>query len=185
MSCIIDNGLLLGCSSIGGVEKVWIGTYDGTVTYDTTTDPDGVITALIDNDNALNIYNFEQDIEYAGLEQTGNFSRENGTVFYESVLSVKFIELDAKLRNTILALGRAPVYAVVKSNAGHFYILGVESAGRATEGVASLGIAQGDMNGATLSFTFRSKGGAYLIDESLLNFDGTPDPTKITVEDTV
>lgn len=185
MSCIIDNGLALGCATTGGIEKVWIGTYDGTVTYDNTTDPDGVITALINNDNALNIYNFEQDMEYAGLEQTGNFSRENGTVFYESVLSTKFIELDAKLRNTILALAKAPVYAVVKSNAGHYYILGVESAGRASEGVASLGILNGDMNGATLSFTWKSKGGAYLIDEEVLNFTGTPDPTKITVEDTV
>jgi hypothetical protein len=115
----------------------------------------------------------EQDIEFAGLEQTGQFSRENGSVFYQSVLSVKFIELDKELRNLVLALGKAPVYAVIKSNAGQVYILGVESAGRATEGVASLGVAQGDLNGATLSFTFSSANGAYLMDEAVLGTDIT------------
>lgn len=165
MSCIIDNGFALGCNSIGGIEKVYIGTYSAaTYTYDAT----NIVTGVTGADT---VYLFEQDIEFAGLEQTGQFSRENGTVFYESVLSTKFIELDAALRNTILALGKAPVYAVVKSNAGAYYILGVESAGRATEGTASLGVAQGDMNGATLSFTFKSQNGAYLLDSAVLGTD--------------
>jgi hypothetical protein len=163
MSCIIDNGFTLGCNSIGGVEKVWIGTYTADATY--SLDANSVITGVTSGGT---VYLFEQDIEFAGLTQTGQFSRENGTVFYESVLSTKFIELDADLRNTVLALGKAPVFAVVKSNAGAFYLLGVESAGRATEGTASLGVAQGDMNGATLSFTWKSQNGAYLMNSTVL-----------------
>jgi hypothetical protein len=168
MSCIIDNGYTLGCNTIGGVEKVWIGTYDADSAY--AFDADNVITGVT---SGTTVYLFEQDMEFAGLIQTGQFSRENGTVFYESVLSVKFTNLDADLRNTILALGKAPVVAAVKSNAGLFYYLGVETAGRATEGTASLGVAMGDMNGATLSFTFRSANGAYLIEESVLGTDIT------------
>ena len=168
MACIIDNGYSLDCNSIGGVELVYIGTYASDATY--ALDANDIITGVTDGGT---VYNFEQDIEFAGLEQTGNFSRENGTVFYESVLSVKFIELDAALRNTVLALGKAPVFAVVKSNAGHHYLLGLESAGRATEGTASLGVAQGDMNGATLSFTWKSQNGAYLLDSSVLGGDIT------------
>lgn len=166
MSCIIDNGYTLGCNSIGGVEKVWLGTYNSGVVY--SFDADNVVTGATTGGT---VYLFEQDIEFAGLTQTGQFSRENGTVFYESVLSVKFIELDKDLRNTILALGKAPVFACVKSNAGHYYILGVENAGRATEGTASLGVAQGDMNGATLSFTWKSANGAYLIDSTVIGTD--------------
>lgn len=173
MSCVIDNGFALGCNSIGGVEKVWIGTYDSDSTY--TTDADNVVTAVT---NGGTVYLFEQDIEFAGLEQTGQFSRENGTVFFESVLTTKFIELDAALRNTVLALAKAPLFAVVKSNAGHYYLLGVESAGRATEGVASLGVAQGDMNGATLSFTWKSANGAYLMESSVLGTDITVGTTS-------
>jgi hypothetical protein len=169
MSCIINQGYTLGCNSIGGVKKVWIGTYSASTTY--TLNSTNVVTGVT---SANTVYLFQQDIEFAGLNQTGQFSRENGTVFYESVLSVKFIELTAALRNTILALGTAPIYALVESNDGLFYVLGVESAGRATEGVASLGTAMGDMNGATMSFTFKSANGAYLINGSLIG-------TSITV----
>ena len=102
MSCIIDNGYTLGCSSIGGVEKVWIGTYSATQAY--AYDALNVITAVT---SGVTVYLMEQDMEFAGLNQTGTFSRENGTVFYESVLSVKFIELTAELRNLVIALGRA------------------------------------------------------------------------------
>mgnify|MGYP000421590445 CR=1 FL=1 len=166
MACIIDNGYTLGCASIGGVERVWIGTYDADTTY--TYDVDNVVTGVT---GANNVYLFEQDMEYAGLNQTGVYTRENGTVHYESVLSLKFIELDKDLRNTIVALGKAPIYAVIQSNAGHYYILGVETAGRATNGVASVGVAMSDLNGATMEFTFKSIDGAFLIDGALIGTD--------------
>lgn len=163
MSCIIDMGYTLGCNTIGGVERVWIGTYDAAQAY--TYDVDNVVTGIT---SGVTIYLMEQDIEFAGLNQTGNFSRENGSVFYESVLSVKFIELTAELRNLVVALGRAPIFAVVKSNAGGYYACGVESAGRATSGVASLGVAQGDLNGATFEITWRTPNGVFLMDEALV-----------------
>jgi hypothetical protein len=165
-NCIIDGGYTLGCSSIGGVEKVWIGTYSPSQNY--TLDIDNVITAVT---SGQTVYLMEQDMEYAGLNQTGTFSRENGTVFYESVLSLKFIELSAELRNLIVALGRAPLFAVVKSNAGAYYLCGLESAGRATAGVASLGIAQGDLNGATLEVTWKTPNGVFLLDAGVLGTD--------------
>jgi len=163
MSCIIDEGYTLGCSSIGGVEKVWIGTYSADQAY--VYDVLNVISAVT---SGVTVYLMEQDMEFAGLNQTGQFSRENGTVFYESVLSVKFIELTAELRNLVIALGRAPIFAVVKSNAGEYYACGVESAGRATAGVASLGIAQGDLNGATFEITWKTPNGVYLLDPTVL-----------------
>jgi hypothetical protein len=162
-NCIIDNGYTLGCASIGGVEKLWIGTWSSDATY--TMDADSVITGVT---SGSTVYLLEQDMEFCGLNQNGVFTRENGSVHYESILSAKFTNLDADLRNTILALGKAPVVAVVKSNAGLHYIAGVETAGRATAGVSSLGVAMSDLNGATLEFTFKSANGIYLIDGALL-----------------
>ena len=162
-NCILDQGFALGCNVVGGVEKVWIGTYDADSTF--ALSPSNIITGIT---NGVTIYAMEQDIEFAGLNQTGTFSRENGTVFYDSALSVKFIHLDADLRNLLVALGRAPLVAVVKSNEGDYYYCGLESAGRATEGVASLGTALGDMNGATFTITWKSANGVFLIDETLV-----------------
>lgn len=181
MACVINNGINLGCATVGGIKTVYIGTFDPDVTY--TIDADSIITALNDNPNSVSVYNFQQDDEYAGVEQTTQVSRENGTVFLETVLSVKFIELDAALRNQALALSKAPIFAVVEANTGQHYLLGYENAGRLTEGALSLGTAFGDMNGATLSFTFKSQNGVYLMDSTVLN-TGVADPTKIQVNAT-
>jgi hypothetical protein len=166
MSCIIDQGWTLGCNTIGGVEKMWIGTWSADATYQY--DANNIVTGVT---SGVTVYEMEGDIEFFGLVSTGAFSRENGTTFYESALSAKFIHLTAELRNLIVALGNAPLFAVVKSNAGEYYVLGIESAGRATEGMAQLGVLLGDMNGATLTFSWKSAAGAYLLDPAVLGTD--------------
>lgn len=163
-SCNLTDGYVLGCSSIGGVEKVWIGEFIDGVTV--TQDSCGIITGI--TTTGLTVYQFEQDIEHAGLAQTGQYSRENGTVFYESNLSIKLITLDCNVRNRMVELGRAPLFAVVKSNAGDYYYLGLESAGRASAGEAGLGTALGDMNGLNQTIQWKSANGAFLIDGALV-----------------
>ena len=163
-SCNLNDGYVLGCSSIGGVEKVWIGEWVDNVVI--AQDSCGIITGI--TTTGLTVYSFEQDIEHAGLIQTGNYSRENGTVFYESTLSIKLIGLDCNVRNRMVELGRAPLFAVVKSNAGDYYYLGLESSGRASAGEANLGVLLGDMNGLSQSISWKSANGAFLINGALI-----------------
>ena len=163
-SCDLNGGYVLGCSSIGGVEKIWLGEYVDNV--QAAFDASGVITGI--TTTGLTVYSFEQDIETGGLVQTGNYSRENGTVFYESVLSMKLFGLDATVRQRMVEIGRSPLFAVVKSNAGDFYYCGLESSGRASAGEANLGTALGDMNGLSQSVSWKSANGVYLMDETLL-----------------
>ena len=169
-TCNLTDGYVLGCSSIGGVEKVWIGEWVDNVAIQQ--DSCGIITGI--TTTGLTVYSFEQDIEHAGLVQTGNYSRENGTVFYESILSIKLITLDCNVRNRMVELGRAPLFAVVKSNAGDYYYLGLESSGRASAGDANLGVLLGDMNGLNQSISWKSANGVFLMSDSLFG-------TKITV----
>ena len=159
----LTDGYVLGCSSIGGVELVYIGEWVEGVTVQQ--DACGIITGIT---TGLTVYQFEQDIEHAGLAQTGQYSRENGTVFYESNLSIKLIGLDCNVRNRMVELGRAPLFAVVKSNAGDWYYLGLESAGRASAGDASVGTALGDMNGLNQTIQWKSANGAFLINGALV-----------------
>jgi len=163
-TCNLTDGYVLGCSSIGGVEKVWIGEYvDDVVVAQNSC---GIITGI--TTTGLTVYNFEQDIEHAGLVQTGNYSRENGTVFYESILSIKLIGLDCEVRNRMVELGRAPLFAVIKSNAGDYYYCGLESSGRASAGDANLGTLLGDMNGLSQSISWKSANGVYLMNGTLV-----------------
>lgn len=163
-TCNLTDGFLLGCSSIGGVEKVWIGEYVDNVVV--TQDSCGIITGI--TTTGLTVYSFEQDIEHAGLVQTGNYSRENGTVFYESTLSIKLIGLDCNVRQRMVELGRAPLFAIVKSNAGDYYYCGLESSGRASAGEANVGTLLGDMNGLSQSISWKSANGVFLINGALV-----------------
>lgn len=163
-TCNLTDGYVLGCSTIGGVEQVYIGEWVDNVAVQQ--DSCGIITGI--TTTGLTVYQFEQDIEHSGLVQTGNYSRENGTVFYESTLSIKLITLDCEVRNRMVELGRAPLFAVVKSNAGDWYYLGLESSGRASAGEANLGVLLGDMNGLSQSISWKSANGAYLINGALV-----------------
>lgn len=163
-TCNLTDGYVLGCSSIGGVEKVWIGEYVDNVVV--TQDSCGIITGI--TTTGLTVYSFEQDIEHAGLVQTGNYSRENGTVFYESTLSIKLIGLDCNVRQRMVELGRAPLFAIVKSNAGDYYYCGLESSGRASAGEANVGTLLGDMNGLSQSISWKSANGVFLINGALV-----------------
>lgn len=163
-TCNLTDGYVLGCSSIGGVEKVFIGEYVDDVQV--VLDSCGIITGI--TTTGLTVFNFEQDIEHAGLVQTGNYSRENGTVFYESTLSIKLITLDCEVRKRMVELGRAALFAVIKSNAGDFYYCGLESSGRASAGEANVGTLLGDMNGLSQSISWKSANGVFLMNGSLL-----------------
>lgn len=175
MSCILDKGYDLTCQSTGGVSEIMLGTWES---MDFETGIDGEITGLaprgeIIGTTPLNnpVYTFELDQEYGGLEQNGVFNRDNGTVHYESNLSLKMINLDASLIQTLKQVGRAPLYAVIKSNAGVYYFAGVESAGRTSEAVASLGTTFEDMNGVNLTIQFKSPDGVYVLDEDIIGTD--------------
>lgn len=163
-TCNLTDGYVLGCSSIGGIEKVFIGEYVDNVVV--LQDSCGIITGI--TTTGLTVFNFEQDIEHAGLVQTGNYSRENGTVFYESTLSIKLITLDCEVRKRMVELGRAALFAVIKSNAGDFYYCGLESSGRASAGEANVGTLLGDMNGLSQSISWKSANGVFLMNGSLL-----------------
>lgn len=167
-NCKIEAGYENGCASVGGVERIFLATFDKDIEWEV-----GATNSTVTGVTASNqpvFYEFSQDAEYAGLTQPGFFNPENGTVYYETDITLKFSTgLTADLRNTIIALGRAPLVAIVKSVAGLYYIAGVEVPGRASEGQSSVGTALGDMNGATLTIKFKSQNGVYILDPEVLD----------------
>ena len=159
--CIIDSGYDLGCFGTGGVNKIYIANYSGSATYDI--DANGIITG---SNNGNTFYEFEQDIETALFNESVNPSRENGTVFYESTVAIKMFNNDATVRNTVKALAKAPLSVLIEDNNGEYWVMGTETAVRATEGSRGFGQAYDDMNGAMLTFTYKSA-------EPVPNVDGT------------
>ena len=101
MACLLTQGYTLGCrDSIGGIQKAWIGNFSSGATF--TLNPNDEITAF--TGTTASYFKFEQEMETGEFNQTGAYSTENGTVFFDQQLTLMFHKNDANLRNQLLVL---------------------------------------------------------------------------------
>lgn len=162
-TCILNDGYDLGCFGTGGVKNVYIATFTGSAVY--TFDAEGVVNSYA---SGSTFYHFEADIETAAFNENINVSRENGTTFYESSVSIKMFNNDQKVRNLIKALGKAPLSILVEDNGGNYWLVGTETAARASEGSRGFGQAFGDFNGAMVTFSYKSPEPVPMVSGSLV-----------------
>lgn len=162
MSCIINEGISLNCFTSGGINQVFLGTYDAALTFLYNTNDvitGGTITGLT-------TYTYSQEVEYGTLNQVSTTIRENGAGVTVSTLSLKFIDLDETKRKNLLAVSKAPIVALVQANNGKWVFLGVEKPGRALETNLSFGTKLDDFNGAMVNIEFRSVNGMYFVSDA-------------------
>lgn len=157
MSCDISHGRAEQCKdSISGIQAIYVlnyGLYDPytDVTYDTALGLEDVITA-ISLPALSNIYKFE--LKGANtFDTTITSSRDNGTTFFEQVLTVQLKRQDAITHKQVklLAYGRPNI--IVQTNANQFFIAGLVRGMDVTAGTINSGTNLGDYNGYSLTFT--------------------------------
>ena len=148
MSCILANGIALGCKdSLGGIKEVYIGSTNATTvfTYD--------VNDVIDSATAApNFFTFEQRNEQGEFVQTGQHSVENGTNFWEQSVSLIFTKNDAEDRNTLMLLAQSTLMIIVLDQNGKYWVVGESNGADLTASTQSAGKAYGDLNGTTVSF---------------------------------
>ena len=148
MSCILANGIALGCKdSLGGIKEVYIGSTNATTvfTYD--------VNDIIDSATAApNFFTFEQRNEQGEFVQTGQHSVENGTNFWEQSVSLIFTKNDAEDRNTLMLLAQSTLMIIVLDQNGKYWVVGESNGADLTASTQSAGKAYGDLNGTTVSF---------------------------------
>jgi hypothetical protein len=155
MSCDISNGRLEQCKDvIGGLQAIYIlnyGLYDATtdVTYTLGTDE---ISAINVTPALTPIYKFELKGTNS-FETTITSSRENGTTFFEQVLSVQLKKQDVQTHKEVKLLTYGRPNIVVRTNANQFFMAGLARGMDVTAGTIGNGTALGDMNGYSLTFT--------------------------------
>lgn len=156
MSCDISHGRIEPCKdAVGGLRNIYIlnyGLYDETdITYDTTAGYEDQITAIT-LPALSSIYKFELKGTNS-FEQTITSSRENGTTFFEQVLTVMLKKQDAITHKQIKLLSYGRPNIIVENNNGQYFIAGLLRGMDVTAGTISNGTALGDMNGYSLTFT--------------------------------
>lgn len=164
MACTIASGYTLGCrDNVGGIQEVYIGNFTTDQTY--TLGATGSITGV--TGSLISYYTFEQENETANFTQPGQYSTENGTVFFEQNLSLMFHKNTAELRDQLLLLSQANLSVIVKDQRGSYWLMGYQNGCRVTEGSMDTGQAYGDMNGITVTIQGKEPEPARLVE----NFD--------------
>jgi hypothetical protein len=158
MSCDIANGRLEACKdAISGLLNIYFINYGdleiADVNYDATNTD--VIETWVPA-SQLSLYKYE--LKGAnGFEQTIQTSRDNGTTFFEQVLTVQLKKQDIATHKNVkmLAYGRPRI--VVETRDHQYFLAGLDQGCDVTAGTVSSGTAMGDFNGYNLTFTGMEK----------------------------
>jgi hypothetical protein len=175
MSCYISSGVALGCSDgIGGIKKIYIVGGGGSVTgltYNTS----GSITGATST-TGTTIYGFELKRNTSSLSQNTTKNFENGTIFWEQVLTAVFYKYDQDKRNQLKILGQNDQLQIIAVDQNDVqYYLGQVNGMYLSGGSAATGTAYGDRNGFEMIFTGQEPQPANVITGALSAvFTGAP-----------
>ena len=153
MSCYISSGIALGCSdSIGGVKKIYVAGQSG-FTSGYTYNADGGVTGATDSGD-VTLYGFELKRNTSSYVQTTTKSYENGTVYFEQLLTAVLFKYDQEKRNQLKVLSQNDnLQILIIDQYDTVYVMGQVNYSYLSGGDANTGLALADRNGMTLIFT--------------------------------
>ena len=163
MSCYISSGLQLGCSDgIGGIKQFYIVGGGGSITG-LTYDADGAITGGTASAGST-IYSFSVKRNTSSLTQNITKSYEQGSIFYDQELKVRFYKYDQAKRDQVKILGQNDQLQIIATDfLGTQYYLGQTNGLFLSAGSSATGTAYGDLNGFELTFKGQEQNPANVI----------------------
>ena len=170
MSCYISSGIDLGCSDgIGGIKSIWVlgasGATAPSVSAVAVTGTTGPITGITGSGVW---YNFELKRNTSSLAQNTTKNFENGTIYWEQVLTAVLYKYDQDKRNQLLVLGQNDQIQIVAVDQNDVnYYLGQVNGMYLSGGSAATGTAFGDRNGFELIFTGQEAAPANVVSGTL------------------
>jgi hypothetical protein len=162
MACELSTGFTLDCKSgIGGIKQIVL--VDKTEVTSFTLDASEVVTA-INGPASGDLYTYELPTQTGSFEETINFNRDNGTVFYTQTVNVMLQKLSSAKRLELQNVAQARVIVFVQDTNDNWWAIGYEYGADLSTATAATGTVLGDMNGFTLAFTHEAAKRAYLLD---------------------
>jgi len=176
MACVLTKGRNVPCKSgVGGLKSVYFTDFGdlGDITI-----AGFEITAIA---GSPTLYQFDLKGN-STFETTVTSSRENGTTYYESTLTLNFTFQDRDTQEEIRLLAIARPHIWVEAYSGlagsSYYLMGKVNGCELTTGTFSNGAAMGDLNGYSLTFTAQEMAAPDFTVEAVVT--GATQGTKIT-----
>ena len=157
MACELSIGFDLECKSgIGGIKKIIL---CDTVTS-LTLDANEIVTDIVGAISG-DLYTYELPTQTGSFEETINFNRDNGTVFYTQTVNVMLQKLSSAKRLELQTVAQARPMIFVNDSNDNWWAVGYEYGADLSTATAATGATLGDGNGYTLAFVHETPKRAY------------------------
>jgi hypothetical protein len=159
-NCELSSGMLLECKdAIGGIKQIVLADWSVVNLETVTIDATEVITALPTED----FYGYQLPTQTGSFEETINFNRDAGTIFYTQTVNIMLQKLTAAKRLELQSVATTRVVVFVNDTNNNWWAVGLEYGADLSTATAATGTVLGDANGFTLAFTHESPKRAYLL----------------------
>lgn len=173
-SSLLTSGFALDCAdNIGGIEEILITNVENVTAF---TEATGTISAITQaTGTSFYIYGLEE--EDADFVSTMQKSKENGTLFWETVVNFTIDKLTAaKSEQLLLVAAARNLLMIIKLNDGSYVGLGFDKVNSLPGGLkmiggtnqAASGKAFADKQGYTLGFTSMEQHMPYFVDAGVV-----------------
>ena len=174
MACSLTTGRKVPCkSAVGGIKTIYFADYG---TLGDATIVAGEITALAGTPDF-----FQFDVKgSSALETAINSSRENGTTFYESTLTMSLTFQDKATQEELKLIAHARPHVAIEDYNGNFFLLGLDHGAEVTGGSITSGAAMGDLSGYSLTIVAQETAPPYFVTSTVITDDASAvqiDPT--------
>ena len=174
MACSLTTGRKVPCkSAVGGIKTIYFADYG---TLGDASISAGEITALAGTPDF-----FQFDVKgSSALETAINSSRENGTTFYESTLTMALTFQDKATQEELKLIAHARPHVAIEDYNGNFFLLGLEHGAEVTGGSITSGAAMGYLSGYSLTIVAQETAPPYFVTSTVITGDASAvqiDPT--------
>jgi hypothetical protein len=165
MACELSAGFQLDCKdAIGGIKAIYLQQH-----------ADFLTGINVDNNDEINTLPTATIYKYICPKHTGSFTEEvassveNGTIFYTQTVTATFFKLSALRRKQLELVAKNRLIVFVQDNNDNIWMVGRFDGAEVTAASTATGVAKGDLNGYTITFTAEEKNKAYRL-ESFVTF---------------
>ena len=151
MACLLTRGRALNCKDVvGGIKTIYFVDFGtlGTLTEGTSGD-EGVLT---DCTGTFTAYQYDLKSSANTMETAVNSSRDNGTSFFGTTLSVSLPKITKEDNVQLKLLSYSRPHIVVEDRNSNFFLLGAENGCELVGGGISSGGSFDSMSGYTMEF---------------------------------
>lgn len=166
MSCpLITVGVPKDCTiSSGGITNIWITDFVNVLTI---TESGGLISAIT-LASGTNYHEYVFNKFTSTFSEKGTINIQNGSAFEEQTVTLKLARRNKTTRNALAMLFAKNLSIIVKDSNGLYWLIGEAHGANLSDLPSESGIAMGDANGYTLTFTASEPVQASEIDSTII-----------------